>query len=92
MEGSLVELYEEVLARGTYENIGRDTEGWGWIPQPQSEISDLECALLVEVIHGLATDAGRFLEKREMQELGDSLSIHKCEVYVQQRVGRIGFC
>ena len=65
-EGSLVELYEEVLARGTYEKIGRDADRWGWIPQPQSEISDLECALLVEAIHGLATDAGGFLEKREM--------------------------
>ena len=74
MEGSLVELYEEVLARGTYEKIGRDAEGWGWIPSPQqSGISDLECALLVEAIHGLATDAGGLLEKREMQELGESL-------------------
>ena len=73
MEGSLVELYEEVLARGTYEKIGRDAEGWGWIPQPQSEISDLECALLVEAIHGLATDAGGLLVEREMQRLGDSL-------------------
>ena len=82
MEGSLVELYEEVLARGTYENLDRvrKAEGRGWIPSKQSGISDLECALLVEAIHGLATDAGGFLEKREMQELGDSLSIHKCEV------------
>ena len=43
----------------------REAEGRGWIPSPQqSEISDLECALLVEAIHGLATDAGGLLEKR----------------------------
>ena len=51
----------------------RKAEGRGWIPSPQSGISDLECALLVEAIHGLATDAGGFLVKGEMLRLGESL-------------------